>query len=75
MNNTSKLLMVILMVMTAVIIAQMINHPPKGNAAVYRENIMEKNSLDTFVSKSHSYEDRFLFTYTPRNQVPDLTVT
>ena len=28
---------------------------------------MEKNSLDAFVSESDSYEDRFLFTYTPRN--------
>jgi hypothetical protein len=36
---------------------------------------MVKNYLDAFVSESHSYEDRFLFTYTPRNQVPDLTVT
>ncbi|MDD3873226.1 MAG: hypothetical protein PHW84_09845 [Methanosarcina sp.] len=28
---------------------------------------MEKNSLDLFVSESYSYEDRLLFTYTPRN--------
>ena len=28
---------------------------------------MGKGSLDIFVSESHSYEDRFLFTYTPRN--------
>jgi hypothetical protein len=68
MSNITKLLMIILMVVTAVIVVQLINQPmgEKG-AAVQQEIIMGKGSLDTFVSESHSYEDRFLFTYTPRN--------
>ena len=67
MNNTSKLLMIILMVVTAVIVAQLIDHPPGENRVVDRDNIMGKNSLDLFVSESYSYEDRLLFVYTPRN--------
>lgn len=67
MNNTSKLLMVILMVVTAVIVAQLIDHPLGKNRVVDRDNIVGKNSLDLFVSESYSYEDRLLFTYTSRN--------
>ncbi|MGI5992779.1 MAG: hypothetical protein ACOX79_10400 [Methanosarcina sp.] len=67
MNNTSKLLMIILMVVTAVIVTQLIDHPPRENRVVDRDNIMGKNSLDLFVSESYSYEDRLLFAYTPRN--------
>jgi hypothetical protein len=67
MSNTTKLLMVILMVVAAIVVAQLVYHPLGENGAVYREEIMGKNSLEAFVSESHSYEDRFLFTYTPRN--------
>lgn len=59
--------MIILMVVTAVIVVQLIDQPLGEKGAVQRERIMGKGSLDTFVSESHSYEDRFLFTYTPRN--------
>lgn len=67
MSNTTKLLMIILMVVTAVIVVQLIDQPLGEKGAVQRERIMGKGSLDIFVSESHSYEDRFLFTYTPRN--------
>lgn len=59
--------MIILMVVIALVIAQLINQPLGENGAVQRENIVGKGSLDTFVSETHSYEDRFLFTYAPRN--------
>jgi len=67
MSNISKLLMVILMVVTAVIVVELADRPLGESGAVNRDNIMGKNSLDTFVSQSHSYEDRFVFTYSPRN--------
>jgi hypothetical protein len=68
MSNTTKLLMVILMVVTAIVIAQLIDRPLGKDGAVDRENIVGKSSLDVFASETHSYEDRFLFTYAPRNQ-------
>ncbi|AKB13702.1 MAG: hypothetical protein ACHQXK_04260 [Methanosarcina thermophila] len=67
MSNTTKLLMIILMVVTAVVVVQLINQPMGEKGAVQQEIIMGKGSLDAFVSESHNYEDRFLFTYTPKN--------
>jgi len=59
--------MAILMVVSAVIIAELVNNPAGKDGARDRDNILEKNSLETFVSESRSYEDRLVFTYSPRN--------
>ncbi|RXA21261.1 hypothetical protein EQO05_02175 [Methanosarcina sp. MSH10X1] len=67
MSNTTKLLMIILLVVTALVVAQLIDRPPGENGAVNREDIIGKGSLDAFVSESHSYEDRFVFTCAPRS--------
>lgn len=65
--NTFKLLMAILMVVSAVIIAELVNNPAGKDGARDRDNILEKNSLEAFVSESRSYEDRLVFTCSPRN--------
>lgn len=67
MNNTSKLLMVTLMVVSAGIIVELIDNPAEKEKSAGRGSILDKKSLDAFVSKSNSYEDRFLFTYSPEN--------
>jgi hypothetical protein len=67
--------MIILMVVTAVIVAQLIDHHPRENRVVDRDNIMGKNSLDLFVSESYSYEDRLLFVTIQGIQTLNLTVT
>lgn len=65
--NTFKLLMAILLVVSAVIIAQLVSNPAGKSGVEDRHNILEKNSLEAFVSESRSYEDRLVFTYSPRN--------
>lgn len=65
--NTFKLLMAILLVVSAVIIVQLANSPAEKGGAGDRDGILEKNSLEAFVSESRSYEDRFVFTYSPKN--------
>jgi hypothetical protein len=62
MNKEFKLLMLALMVVIAVLILELADNPAGKNGAVDRE----KNSLGTFISESHSYEDRFVFTYSPK---------
>lgn len=63
-----KLLMAILMVVSAAIIAQLVNDPAEKDSAGDRDSILEKNSLEVFVSESRNYEDRLVFTYSPKNQ-------
>jgi hypothetical protein len=65
--NIFKLLMAILMVVSAAIIAQLVNDPVEKDSAGDRDSIMEKNSLEVFVSESRSYEDRLVFTYSLKN--------
>lgn len=65
--NISKLLMVTLMVVSAVIIAQLSDNPAGKDGARDRDSILRKNSLEALVSESRSYEDQFVFTYSPRN--------
>jgi len=65
--NIFKLLMAILMVVSAAIIAQLVNDPAEKDSAGDRDSILEKNSLGVFVSESRSYEDRLVFTYSPKN--------
>jgi hypothetical protein len=65
--NTFKLLMAILMVVSAAIIAQLVNGPAEKDSSGDRDSILEKNSLEVFVSESRSYEDRLVFTYSPKN--------
>lgn len=65
--NTFKLLMAILLVVSAVVIAQLVNNPAGKSDVEDRHSILEKNSLETFVSESRSYEDRLAFTYSPKN--------
>jgi hypothetical protein len=67
MNNISKLLMVTLMVVSAMIIAELVDNPAEKDRYTDRNSILGKNSLDAFMSESSSYEDRFIFTYSPRN--------
>lgn len=67
MNNAFKLLMLALMIVSAVLIVELADNPAGKDGAVDREKIIEKNSLDIFVSKSHNYEDRLVFTYSPKN--------
>lgn len=62
-----KLLMAILMVVSAAIIAQLVNDPAEKDSAEDRDSILEKNSLEVFVSESRNYEDRLVFTYSPKN--------
>lgn len=50
-----------------VIIAGLVNNPAGKDGVRDRDNILEKNSLEAFVSESRSYEDQFVFTYNPRN--------
>lgn len=63
----SKLLMITLMVVTAVIIAQLSANPAGKDGAGDRDSILVKSSLEAFMSESISHEDRFVFTYSPRN--------
>lgn len=63
----SKLLMITLMVVTAVIIAQLSVNPAGKDRAGDRDSILVKSSLEAFMSESISHEDRFVFTYSPRN--------
>ncbi|WP_155396807.1 hypothetical protein [Methanosarcina barkeri] len=65
--NIFKLLMAILMVVSAAIIAQLVNDPAEKDSAGDRDSILEKNSLEVFVSESRNYEDRLVFTYSPKN--------
>jgi len=65
--NIFKLLMTILMVVSAAIIAQLVNDPAEKDSAGDRDGILEKNSLGVFVSESRNYEDRLVFTYSPKN--------
>lgn len=67
MNNISKLLMATLMVVSAALIVELADNPAGKDSAVNQKSIIEHNSLDTFVNESHSYQDRFLFTYSPKN--------
>ena len=62
-----KLLMAILMVVSATIIAQLVNDPAEKDSAGDRDSILEKNSLEVFVSEPRNYEDRLVFTYSPKN--------
>ncbi|AKB82834.1 hypothetical protein MSBR3_2256 [Methanosarcina barkeri 3] len=59
--------MAILMVVSAAIIAQLVNDPAEKDSAGDRDSILEKNSLEVFVSESRNYEDRLVFTYSPKN--------
>jgi hypothetical protein len=65
--NIFKLLIAILMVVSATIIAQLVNDPAEKDSAGDRNSILEKNSLGVFVSESRSYEDQLVFTYSPKN--------
>lgn len=64
--NTFKLLMAIFMVVSAVIIVQLVNNPAGKSGVEDRHSILE-NSLEAFVSESRSYEDRLVFTYSPKD--------
>jgi len=65
--NIFKLLIAILMVVSATIIAQLVNDPAEKDSAGDRNSIREKNSLGVFVSESRSYEDQLVFIYSPKN--------
>lgn len=65
--NIFKLLIAILMVVSAAIIAQLVNNPVEKDSAGDRDGILKKNSLEVFVSEFRNYEDRLVFTYSPKN--------
>lgn len=67
MNNISKLLMVTLMVVSAALIVELADNPAGKNETGGRDSIMGRSSVDAFVNESNKYEDRFLFTYSPKN--------
>ncbi len=67
MNNISKILMVILMVVSAALVVELADNPVGRDGKGDQDSILGSSSLDAFVSESNSYEDRFVFTFSPKN--------
>ncbi|MCQ1534753.1 hypothetical protein FTO70_03405 [Methanosarcina sp. KYL-1] len=76
MENLTKLLTAVLLIVAAGIIgAIVVFNPPDGpgeGGARQTASIWGESTLDAFVSESEDYEDHFVFRYIPRN--PNATI-